>query len=82
MMAEGTMASSAWKVESQLQGIEAGPGGNFVRGYTINFVTTSGVRGSVFVPMPVYTSAGAADTIRQMIATHAAQLESVQNLAG
>lgn len=67
---------SGWTVESQTETNNLGPGGTFVPGMQVTFITGKGVRGSVFLPREQFS----VENVKAMIATHAAQLDAVADL--
>lgn len=53
----------AWHVTGQVEALEPGPNGNYVRGWRISYTTAGGTVGSVFVPKNIYSAAGVSQAI-------------------
>lgn len=70
--------SSGYKVTSQTPGFGIGPDGKAVEGVTINFRTSLGNLGTVFVPRTAYSAQAAIDAIR----AHASELDQVSQSGG
>jgi hypothetical protein len=68
--------ASTWKVGPQQQTTQLIPGGRFVRGVEISFVTGMGNSGTVFVPEDAYTP----DAVRAEIQAKAEKMDAVSSL--
>jgi hypothetical protein len=67
-----------WTVGTQVQRTARNTLGQFVPGWDIHFVTSSGIAGSVWVSDTDYNPS----TIRELIASKAAIIDQVQGLSG
>lgn len=65
-----------WRVTGQFPTTRPTAGGRLVAGVTVQFVTGSGVSGSVFVPEAMYTP----ERVKQLIAAKVAPIEAVSSL--
>lgn len=77
MSAPRTSAPGGWVVQAQNQTTKLGPNNRPVDGYDITFATSTGHTGTVFVTMAQYVNV---DTVRELIAAAAAQVDAVGNL--
>lgn len=71
------VASSGWTVTTQRETQEQGPGGRFIKGIEVGFVTGQGVAGTVFVPAVSYNP----PTVSAMITEKAAQIDAITGLS-
>ena len=62
-----------WSVTSQIEQVQATPGGQLVDGYTVSFVTAQGHQGTVFIPRTSYNR----DTVTREVDTQARLLDAV-----
>lgn len=64
----------SWHITAQMETVQAGPTGQFQRGYSITFQTDSGLAGTVFVPETAYNPANVAakvaEQVQRMVAVH------------
>lgn len=67
-----------WNIVSQLEGIQADESGQFTRGVTVSFRTSSGLTGSVFVPEASYNTPNVLALITQRVR----QMQAISNLSG
>ena len=65
-----------WRVTGQQERTQIDATGRPVQGMTVLFQTGSGVTGSVFLPLPLYTP----DNVRKAIAEAASGIEAVSGL--
>jgi hypothetical protein len=70
--------SGAWQVTGQQQSTELIPGGRFVKGVNVSFVTKLGNSGTVFIPEDAYTP----DNVRAAVGEKAARVDAVGQLTG
>lgn len=71
-------ASSSWEVESQTPTIGLGPDRRPVEGWQVNYKTSAGVHGHVFVPLARYN----ANNVKALIAEAVAHNDAVGGLKG
>ena len=68
-----------WKVTSTSPTQEFGPNGSPIQGHTVNFTTSTGYEGSVFVPDDVWADAS---KVKDVIRARAIQAATIKNLEG
>jgi len=69
----------SWTVTSQSPSTKFGPDGNPIEGKDVNFETTIGYKGTVFIPDSVY---GDPSAVRQMIASEVQTVAAIHGLSG
>jgi hypothetical protein len=72
------MAGSSWEVENQVPTVGLGPTGKPVEGWQVNYKTSSGVHGHVFIPLAQYN----ANTVKAKIQEMVTHNDAVANLKG
>lgn len=68
-----------WKVVSQQQTQQFDPNGNPINGKNVTIETTTGYKGSVFVPDSVYSQP---DQVKELLANEAKSVVAVHGLTG
>lgn len=69
---------TGWTVTDQQETTDLGPDGRATIGVRVNFKTTKGITGSVFVPRAMYSVAN----VQAAISDYVAQLHAVAGLSG
>lgn len=76
-MQSDTGSLAAWKVTSQMETNQLGPGGTFQAGMQVTFITGGGHSGSVFVPAAQYNP----DVVAGLVQAQANLLDAVGSLS-
>lgn len=72
------MPKVTWEIEGQTRATNLGQGGRYMPGWTVAWVTSTGVHGDVFVPDTEYTT----ERVGELVAARVASVVGVGQLRG